>query len=964
MHNGWPSPLGVNLEAPIAADLDGDGKLEILWGQRNGLTVRREDGTVFPGWPRPYLENPGGPPSVANLNGEPIVGMWSIDNTGLGQVSLWHGDGTALPGWPKSIITGNIWAPHEMPLVFADMDGDGRPEVIYISSTAQDGNGRAVINVDRVDGTALPGWPVTLPPGNADIYDGSPAVADIDGDGFLDLAVVTFDGKIFVYRNTGALFPGWPVTQGSGDFSLANSVSFADVNSDSQLELVVTTYDGGVGVYGPTGLALPGWPKFVGGKPQPPAFADLDGDGKPEIAFGTLSSALYVLHADASNLAGWPKAFSNRVHSVALADLDSDGHVDLLATDGDRNVHAWSSAGNALTALGFPFQIAGQFGFYSAPMVADVDGDGLIEFFAQGGSFIAVWDLPTSFNPFLAPHATYMGDNQHTSRHAPEPTLNRPINTVYASPDYVTQFSVSGTGFLKGMRAFIGDREQVVSDVTATTLTVTANNAPSPQGPFAHYPLTVANVNSGPSEPLIDAVWVWASTSPTPTPTPTATPLPTPTPRPILVAYRQSPHHSGGSSSDGGQVTVADDFQLTGDAVITRIRWWGAYFNPPPVPDTFTLRIFADGAGRPGELIRTLDLAQIARLRTWSSSGNLAEFEYSADLRTPFLSRGGVKYWISIVNPPAQVWTWEASSDHNVSGSQRSFANPISGPWEPYDVDLAFQLESTGGGLANISTRGSVGTADNLLIAGFIVTGAEPRRVLLRAIGPSLNINGNPMPGRLDDPTLELHDGSGAMIASNNDWRVTQIGGIISEDQSAEIQATGAAPTEDRESAIIATLSANSAFTAIIRGVGGTSGKAVAEVYDLDNGAAAKLANISTRSFVQSGDNVMIGGFIIRNPSGRVIIRALGPSLQPLGVPNALPDPLLELRDASGALLASNDSWRSDQEAEIIATTVPPSQDLESAIVTTLPAGAYTAIIQDANSETGVGLVEVYDLDP
>jgi hypothetical protein len=221
------------------------------------------------------------------------------------------------------------------------------------------------------------------------------------------------------------------------------------------------------------------------------------------------------------------------------------------------------------------------------------------------------------------------------------------------------------------------------------------------------------------------------------------------------------------------------------------------------------------------------------------------------------------------------------------------------------------------------------------------------------------------MSGRLDDPTLELHDGSGAVIASNNDWRVTQIGGIISADQSAEIQATGAAPTDDRESAIIATLSPNSSHTAVIRGVEDTSGIALAEVYDLDNGAAAaKLANISTRGFVQSGDDVMIGGFIVRNPSGRVIIRALGPSLQSFGVPNALPDPLLELHDASGTILASNDNWRSDQEAEIIATTIPPLQDLEAGIVMTLPTGAYTAIIRDANSETGVGLIEVYDLDP
>ncbi len=960
MHPGWPSPTGANLETPIAADLDGDGKLEILWGQIESMVVRREDGTFFPGWPQDCAYSPSGPPSVTKVNGTMVVGLSTTDfDARMSQVSLWRADGTPLPGWPKMRVNGNMWVPHNLPVVFADIDGDGQPEVVYITSTASNGTGSAVIHVDRIDGTSLPSWPVTLPIAGEDIYDGSPAVADVDGDGFLDLAVVTFHGKIFLYHHTGVLFAGWPVIQGSSNFLIGNKVSFADVNNDGQLELVVATYDGLVGIYNSTGVALTGWPRNVGVTPSAPAYGDLDGDGIPEIVLGTQSDTLQVLHWDGTSLPGWPKTFTNRVNAVTLADLDSDGYVDILATDGDQYAHAWNSAGKTLAPLGFPFRINVQygFGFYSAPIVADIDRDGLIEFFAIGESEIRVWDLPTSFNPFLAPHPIFMCDNQHTSRHAPEPTIHwtKPLQVF---PNPVTQFSIDGAGFLKGMRAFIGDREQSVSNVTATSLQVTANNLPAPMGRYGFYPLTVTNINSGSSEPVLDAIQVWAGASATPSPTPTATPSIAPTPRPTITVYSQTPAHAGGAISDGGIVSVADDFRSTEDAMISHVRWWGGYLTPPPVPDTFTLRLFADVNGHPGELIRTIDLGPITKTRS-GFFGSQIEFEYEAGVQTPFLVRGNVTYWISIVNPPYSVWNWEVSTDHAVSGGSRSFGNPVTGPWEPYDLDFAFQLESSGGGLANISTRASVGTGDNPLIAGFIVIGADPRRVLLRAIGPSLSVG-----GRLENPVLELHDESGAVVGLNDDWKLTQIGGVIVNDQRAEIEATGAAPTDDHESAIIATLNPNSVFTAVVRGVAETSGIGVAEVYDLEHGAAAKLANISTRGFVQTGDGVMIAGLIVRNQSGRVIVRALGPSLKQAGVPNTLQDPSLELRNNSGALVAQNDNWRSDQEAEIIATTIPPSQDLESALVSSLPAGAYTAIIRDEADAIGNALIEVYDLDP
>ena len=249
--------------------------------------------------------------------------------------------------------------------------------------------------------------------------------------------------------------------------------------------------------------------------------------------------------------------------------------------------------------------------------------------------------------------------------------------------------------------------------------------------------------------------------------------------------------------------------------------------------------------------------------------------------------------------------------------------------------------------LGNISTRLRVETGDNVLIGGFIVSGTQPKKVIVRAIGPSL-----PLVGVLADPILELRDSSGALIRTNDNWRSTQ---------EAEIIATGIPPSNDLESAIVATLSANgSAYTAIVRGVNNTTGIGLVEAYDLERTVDSTLANISTRGLVQTGDNALIGGLIVlgQNPL-RVIVRAIGPSLNVTG---KLADPTLELRDGNGALIRSNDNWRTDQQAEIIATGIPPTSDMESAIVGNLAPGSYTAIVRGVNNTAGNALVEVYAL--
>lgn len=250
--------------------------------------------------------------------------------------------------------------------------------------------------------------------------------------------------------------------------------------------------------------------------------------------------------------------------------------------------------------------------------------------------------------------------------------------------------------------------------------------------------------------------------------------------------------------------------------------------------------------------------------------------------------------------------------------------------------------------LANISTRLRVETGNNVLIGGFIITGTQPKKVIVRAIGPSL-----PLSGALTDPLLELRNSSGALIAVNDNWR---------SDQEAEIIATTIPPNNDLESAIVTTLPAGySAYTAIVRGVNNGTGIGLVEVYDLNRTVDSKLGNISTRGLVQTHDNVLIAGtIVVGQVSQRVIVRGIGPSMNIAG---KLDDPILELRDTNGQLIASNDNWRTDQEAEIIATTIPPSNDLESAIVRTLAPNNYTAIVRGVNGTTGIALVEAYGLN-
>ena len=252
--------------------------------------------------------------------------------------------------------------------------------------------------------------------------------------------------------------------------------------------------------------------------------------------------------------------------------------------------------------------------------------------------------------------------------------------------------------------------------------------------------------------------------------------------------------------------------------------------------------------------------------------------------------------------------------------------------------------------LTNVSTRFHVGSGDNVGIGGFIIKGQDAKKIIVRVIGPSLQQFG--VAEAMADPVLELHDSTGAIIATNDNWSSHQLA----------VVATGRAPSNEHEAALVTTLEPGS-YTAIARGTGGAAGVCLLEVYDLDP-PHSRLTNVSSRGQVQTGDNVMIGGFIIGgNQSTRVIVRALGPSLADFGLSGVLADPMLEVHDGNGNLMAQNDDWQSGQLNAIEASGYAPPDKNESAILATLTPGNYTAIVRGKNGASGVALVDVYNLN-
>jgi hypothetical protein len=298
-----------------------------------------------------------------------------------------------------------------------------------------------------------------------------------------------------------------------------------------------------------------------------------------------------------------------------------------------------------------------------------------------------------------------------------------------------------------------------------------------------------------------------------------------------------------------------------------------------------------------------------------------------------------------------------AIMNSTVSNIDSLQADDIAGVQSLYNNGPAYQNSVNASVLQNISTRGFVGTGENVLIGGFIVQGTQPATVIVRGIGLSLGAVG--VTNALSDPVITVFNSTGQEVSSNDDWFTSADGPTIA---SYKLDPPGSI-----ESALILTLNPGS-YTAVVRGYTDSStppstGVALFELYDLHT-TGGRAGNVSTRGQVGAGGSVLIGGFIIGgSQSKQVIVRALGPSLANSGVGNALTDPSLELHSANGTTLQSNNNWQEGPDANNISSRgFAPSDARESALLATLGPGSYTAIVQGVNGVTGIGLVEVYDL--
>ena len=436
--------------------------------------------------------------------------------------------------------------------------------------------------------------------------------------------------------------------------------------------------------------------------------------------------------------------------------------------------------------------------------------------------------------------------------------------------------------------------------------------------------------------------------SPTPSPTPTATASVCPRPTPgTCVSYEAE----------------SDNNILTGSAFVLNCPTCSDGFKVGYVGNNSgTLQFNAVGIVVPGRHSMTIsytngDPVRYALLSVNGNQGIPLTFPSTGSFQTV----GSIQTTVVL----------------NTGCNTLEFYNPIVGSWTPDFDSISENCTPTPtptltptATLSNISTRSFVQTGDNLMIGGFIVQGTQPKSVIVRAIGPELSQYG--IPNAMLDPTLELYNPNGALIASNDNWQNTIIGGIITNDQVQDIQTSGHAPVDASESAIIANLPPGN-YTAIVHGVSNTMGVSLVEVYDLSPGVQSVLSNVSTRSLVETGDNVIIGGFIIQGTQPKdVIIRGIGPELSQYGVATPLADPTLELHDANETVIASNDNWQhtiiggivtDDQVQNIQNSGHAPGDASESAIIANLPPGNYTAIVHGVNNTTGVALVEVYDLD-
>ncbi|MBI3322044.1 MAG: S8 family serine peptidase [Candidatus Omnitrophica bacterium] len=422
---GWPKSLPeMLLTSPTVADLDGDGNGEIIVGDLAGwVHVYRADGTVFPGWPRQASNLFAfGAPAVGDVDGDGkpdvVAGMLGLGSGSAERIFAWKRNGTPLASW---IVDDRVYES----LALADLNGDGRDEII----AAETHNGRihAFTYLSAVDHRSeLSGWPAKL---NTTWIRGGPCVGDVDGDGQLEVAVgspIGSDGQLFLLDRTGQLRPGWPVIGGS----LFNC-AMGDLDGDGRLEVISAGSTDRLYVYRDNGTLYPGWPSepvVRGGLAYSSAsVADLDLDGRPEILVGEGrfsngdGRSVYVWQSDGQFFPGWPQQAGGKVGGPpAVGDLDGDGLPDVVVSTASGAIDAWNGRGEPLN--GFPIQTTGAIDL--TPTLADIDGDGDVELLAANeATDLYVWDFKVAYTAHTMQWPSFRHDVNNTARYVKR---NRP----------------------------------------------------------------------------------------------------------------------------------------------------------------------------------------------------------------------------------------------------------------------------------------------------------------------------------------------------------------------------------------------------------------------------------------------------------------------------------------------------------------------------------------------------------
>jgi outer membrane protein assembly factor BamB len=470
-------------------------------------------------------------------------------------------------------------------------------------------------------------------------------------------------------------------------------------------------------------------------------------------------------------------------------------------------------------------------------------------------------------------------------------------------------------------------------------------------------------------------VYAFALTQTPPSPTPTATVAPSATPTPTCVPNSQVFN----ATLTGSQEVPPTGSTATGSAIVVlnqaqTMITVDMNFAGLAAPATMAHIHAPGGPGVIAPIVINFTGFPAATSGTYSNSFAITPTQVSqlqnglayVNIHNGTFSSGEIRGQLTLFPcPPVATPTPTPTLSPGITPSPIPTATPSATPTATPSATPTATPSLTPGVTAtptatpaqavNLSTRMFVQAGDNAGIGGFIISGSAPKHVLVRVIGPSLTQFG--VPNALADPVLELHGPDGFATINNDNWGDDPA-------QQAAILATGLAPTNNLESAIDATLNPG-AYTAVARGKSNSTGVSLIEVFDLSQAVLAKLANISTRAFVNTGDNIVIAGFILggNNGNDRIVVRGIGPSLTAFGVPNALANPTLELRDNNAALIFANNDWQDDsaQAAELIAAGLAPTNPLESGIATALPPGLYTALLAGFNNATGVGVVEVYD---